>query len=149
MLKWSTLNIDWNATAAGAGLVGVTAVLLALLLFCGAWRRERRRLSADLARIFEQLDLLRFDSQQVDANLDANPDQPAPVARATVAPQRLGAVPRLAAGNADAGDYHAASRLAARGSSAAEIAERCGLASGEARVLVALQQARARRTGTA
>ena len=44
------------------------------------------------------------------------------------------------------GDYYAAAQLAARGSSAAEIANRCGIVNGEARVLVALQQARARRT---
>ena len=46
-----------------------------------------------------------------------------------------------------ASDYYAAAQLAARGSSAAEIAGRCGIVNAEARVLVALQQARARRVG--
>jgi hypothetical protein len=145
MLKWTALIIDWNAVATGAAALGATALLLALLLFCGAWRRERQRLGADLARIFEQLDLLRFDGQQAGVGVAA----PVPAAAVAAAAERPAAALRLAATNLDSGDYHAAARLAARGSTVAEIAERCGLVSGEARVLVALQQARARRAGTA
>ena len=41
---------------------------------------------------------------------------------------------------AELADYQAAARLAAHGAPLSEIAERCGVVAGEARVLLALQQ---------
>jgi hypothetical protein len=117
-----------------------------------ALRRGQRAHSVELARIFEQLDLLRFDTQQAAAaGVDSPGTSGSPVApRAAGAAREAAQLAALLAREPDlvggAGDYYAAAQLAARGSSAAEIANRCGIVNGEARVLVALQQARARRT---
>jgi hypothetical protein len=126
------LRFDWaaiNTTLVLAALVAVTLLLLAQL------RRVGSQSARDLQRVFEQLDLMRLDAQEL-------------LARApTVLP--LASAPRGAAaaapGAAEIVNYRTAARLAECGTSMREIAERCGLVSGEARVLVALQQARARR----
>jgi hypothetical protein len=59
MLNLAT--VDWTLTALGATLL---ISLLALLLQVRAVGRLRQHLNRDLARIFEQLDLVRFESQQ-------------------------------------------------------------------------------------
>jgi hypothetical protein len=135
MLKFHTLHPDWITILSAALPASLLLLGLCMLVLSFALRRGHRAHRAELARIFEQLDLLRFDAQQAAA---------APLA-APAAPAASGvqAAPDLVGG---AGDYYAAAQLAARGSSAAEIANRCGIVNGEARVLVALQQARARRT---
>ena len=136
MLRLATLHPDWIligklALPASLGLLAASMLLLARAL-----AGQRRALHGELARIFEQLDLLRFDVQQSDAAVATEGAVPAP------APALR---PAGAASDHGASDYYAAAQLAARGSSAAEIADRCGIVNGEARVLVALQQARARR----
>jgi Protein of unknown function (DUF2802) len=141
----ANLQLDW--TALGSALSSASLLLLGagLCLLARLLVRERRVSRADLARIFEQLDLLRFDAQQAGAAsapgaLSRNPSLPAepPVlTRALQAP---------AGTSSTISDYYTAAQLAARGASTAEIAERCGIVTGEARVLVALQQARARRS---
>ena len=126
------LRFDWaaiNTTLVLVALVAVTLLLRAQL------RRVGSQSARDLQRVFEQLDLMRLDAQEQ-------------LARApTVLP--LASAPRGAAaaapGAAEIVNYRTAARLAECGTSMREIAERCGLVSGEARVLVALQQARARR----
>jgi len=166
-LKIGQLRPDWAAVEHGARLASLCGWLLMALLAVWLWRAARslalaqRQLRGDLARIFEQLDLLRLDAQQLAVPLAearpaaaagtdiAAPDPAASRVAPAIAASRT-AVPQTPADyRTEACDYHAAARLAARGSSAAEIAERCGLVGGEARVLVALQQARARRVEAA
>jgi hypothetical protein len=140
MLKFHALHPDWITILSAALPASLLLLALGILVLSFTLRRGQRGHSAELARIFEQLDLLRFDAQQAaTANLAATaaPGAPGTAAAATAQP-----VAELAG----VGDYYAAAQLAARGSSAAEIATRCGIVNGEARVLVALQQARARRT---
>ena len=134
MLRFAPLHPDW--TLIGSLALPTSLVLLAasLLLLSRALAGQRHALRGELARIFEQLDLLRFDAQQ--SALVAAPAAAAPPPALRAAGTGL---------DRGAGDYNAAAQLAARGSSAAEIAGRCGIVNGEARVLVALQQARARR----
>jgi hypothetical protein len=150
-----TLVLDWGSLANGAVLLTLSG---SILLLCRSVTRARTQLQRELARIFEQLDLLRLDAQR----------QPAgDMSVATAQPERERELPVLAAvhGTLDAtvassrksrrgaaaevGDYYAAAQLAASGTPINEISERCGIVSGEARVLVALQQARARRAGAA
>jgi hypothetical protein len=138
------LHPDWTLVLAAALPASLFALALALCVLGHSLRRGHRAHRAELARIFEQLDLLRLDAQQagaVDGNaherrLDASSD-------AALMESVIAREPHLVGG---VGDYYAAAQLAARGGSAAEIANRCGIVNGEARVLVALQQARTRRT---
>ena len=142
MLRFHALHPDWTLILSAA----LPASLLALAVSLGALsyilRRGHRAHRDELARIFEQLDLLRFDAQQAAAT------PPATTAVVTAA-RAVALAAAVKARETDivsgAGDYYAAAQLAARGSSAVEIANRCGIVNGEARVLVALQQARAKR----
>jgi len=138
------LHPDWTLILSAALPASLFVLALAVCLLSYALRRGHRTHRAELARIFEQLDLLRFDAQQA-AAAAATPAR-ASNGEGSADRELLAAVmarePQLASG---AGDYYAAAQLAARGSSAAEIADRCGIVNGEARVLVALQQARSRR----
>ena len=156
MLKFQALNLhlhpDWTLILSAALPASLLALALAICALSFTLRRGHRAHRAELARIFEQLDLLRFDTQQ-GAAMAASPHDTAAgtvggAAGGTAADSALLAAvmarePQLVSG---AGDYYAAAQLAARGSSAAEIANRCGIVNGEARVLVALQQARTRRS---
>ncbi len=135
MLKLPALHADWTTILSAALPASLLLLALCILVLSFALRRGHRTQRAELARIFEQLDLLRFDAQQAATASGTAPGK-------AEAPE-LQAAPHLVG---SAGDYYAAAQLAARGSSAAEIANRCGIVNGEARVLVALQQARARRT---
>ena len=138
MLRFSLLHPDWTLLGNLALPASLLLLSASLLLLTRALARQPHALRGELARIFEQLDLLRFDAQQ----------PLAPAAPAAAAPLPASAAPAAAAATAaDHGgsDYYAAAQLAAGGSSAADIAGRCGIVNGEARVLVALQQARARR----
>lgn len=149
------LRIDWVAvnTALVIGALATVTLLLQAQL-----RRLRRQSSCDLQRVFELLDLMRLDTQEQMA-LAPTVNPPAwPVADAagSVASTMPPAMPPAAQPlnerlpstdwrSNDEVDYRAAARLAERGTSMREIAERCGLAAGEAKVLIALQQARAKR----
>ena len=139
-LHWlnPALRIDWplllSAMAVGITLCGAVSVALQV-------RRTRRRVLDTLERVFEQLDLLRLDAQPLPAvhvpGAPASAAQaPAPMREALAVP-----VPRVVAPPAELADYQAAARLAAHGAPLAEIAERCGVVAGEARVLQALQRA--------
>lgn len=151
VLKIQNLRLDWVAIGHGAVLMGVAGLVLMAGLAVSLWlvgrsmARDHRQLKGELARIFEQLDLLRLDAQQGLAATELQPVASAMAAPAAAplpgAVQHREAVVQSQTGDYrhDASDYHAA----------AEIAERCGIVGGEARVLVALQQARARRAEAA
>jgi len=143
----SQLHPDWTLILSAALPASLLLLSLALCVLCFTLRHGHGKHRAELARIFEQLDLLRLDAQQAGTGHepgagaravetgDASSDSALMAAVIAREPQIVGSV----------GDYYAAAQLAARGSSAAEIADRCGIVNGEARVLVALQQARTRR----
>jgi hypothetical protein len=137
-LPW--LQLDWiheisqSALAAAVGILG-----LVILLELRSIKNLRRALDAQLGRVFEQLDLMRFEGQQplrVDSR--APPVQSAEAAAAAGASPSPG--PALS-GNA----YAAAAALASTGMSSEEIAQRCGLGAGEARLLASMAAARSRR----
>jgi hypothetical protein len=135
------LRFGWAAidTVLVIAALGAVTVLLQAQL-----RRLRRQSTRDLQRVFELLDLMRLDAQEQLAQAPTiNPPVIAPRALSPAAPSpAMNAADARGTGEVD---YRAAARLAERGTSLREIAERCGLVSGEARVLVALQQARAKR----
>jgi hypothetical protein len=160
-MQW-ILTHDWTQFAL-AGSVAMLGVVVALEI--RAFGRLRHDVTRDLARIFEQLDLVRFETQQL---RESAPRETAarpvaapvaalrPVERSTPRPpadrmtQRapgergiLAAAPELAPQSRDS--YSEAARMAADGAQAQEIAAKCGLAAGEARILVGLQAARSRR----
>lgn len=126
----ASLRFDWAAINTALVLATLAATTL---LLCAQLHGLRRRNARALERIFEQLDLLRLDAMERAS---------APLPRAAPSEQRAA----IAADGGAAVDYRAATRLAERGTSIQEISERCGLVSGEARVLLALQQARAQRS---
>ena len=145
MLRFHALHPDWTLILSAALPGSLLLLALSLCVLSYALRRGYRTHRDELARIFEQLDLLRFDAQQAAAATD-----PPTTIRAATAAREAALAAAVMARDTDivsgAGDYYAAAQLAARGSSAVEIANRCGIVNGEARVLVALQQARAKRT---
>ena len=114
------IRIDFNHAALLAAVIITTVSLLSQWR---SFRRMRQLLQRDLERIFEQVDLMRFDAQQEPAT-EAVPSA-GPAARAAVEDTSLG--------------YAAALELAARGADEAEITARCGLSAPEARILVAMR----------
>lgn len=149
----TALRVDWplllSATAVGITLCGATLMALQA-------RRTRRRVLDTLERVFEQLDLLRLDAQPLPADpvpgaLTHPMQAQAPVrtpasAAAAMCEAPVAPAPRAVAPPAELADYQTAARLAAHGAPLAEIAERCGVVAGEARVLQALQRAAQQRT---
>ena len=137
------LRFDWAAINT---MLVIVALGVVTLLLQAQLRRLRRQSNRDLQRVFELLDLMRLDAQE---QLAQAPTINPPMSTTINAPYALTAAStkplRRDLRSSDEVDYRAAARLAERGSSLREIAERCGLVSGEARVLVALQQARAKR----
>jgi hypothetical protein len=127
-----TLRFDWAAIDTSLVLIALATATLLLQLQLRRWRRQSARA---LDRIFEQLDLMRLDVQEQSVVV---------AGAATRTPQAPASAP-FSMSPAETVDYRTAARLAERGTSVREIAERCGLVSGEARVLVALQQARVQR----
>ena len=135
-LPWLQLvwvrEISQSALAAAVGILGVV-----ILLELRSIKMLRRALDAQLGRVFEQLDLMRFENQQpvrVDSRAPQVNAGEAPAAGASSAGPSLG-------GNA----YAAAAALASTGMSSEEIAQRCGLGTGEARLLASMAAARSRR----
>ncbi len=120
---------------------------LVVLLELRAIARLRRSMDGGLARIFEQLDLVRSDTQQsleAQAYADVAPAQAAaPTVRALPAerPADEGVDAPAPAINV----YTSAATLASHGLRPEEIATRCGLPAGEARLLASLASARKRR----
>jgi hypothetical protein len=156
-------------------LAGAVLTLgLVMLLELRSFNRVRRSLDINLGRVFEQLEMLRAESRkmlevqslaqaqaQAAALLAAAPVvapsralagerqtierslvPAAPVERPAVEPTALDFV---VAPPIDNDAYLNASTLAARGLTPEEIAARCGLPAGEARLLASLASARGRR----
>ncbi|HEX4024312.1 MAG TPA: hypothetical protein VHX52_06350 [Steroidobacteraceae bacterium] len=154
-------DISLSALAAAVVTLG-----LVILLELRSVMRLRQAVESNLARVFEQLDLLRFESQQliegqqlIEAHtqagaaanrLFATAPAPTPIpvsARPAAAAQvqaQAQAKAQTETGRAS-GVYQNAAALATSGAPAREIAERYGLATGEARLLSSLAQARGRR----
>lgn len=141
------LRIDWVAVNTALVIIALATVTL---LLQAQLRRLRRQSSCDLQRVFELLDLMRLDTQEQMAMAPTiNPPAALPFAMPPPASPPAPPAGRLAlfdTRESEDVDYRTAARLAETGTSLREIAERCGLASGEAKVLIALQQARAKRT---
>jgi len=130
------VTYDWSEAALAAAIL---ALALVLVLELRSTQKLRRLVGQELARVFEQLDLLRFESQQLLEQRGAPPAAPPVLAPARPAP----AAPAAAGEPADTA-YLVAQRLAAAGMPASEISALAGVAVGEARVLAALQDARRR-----
>jgi len=128
------LQMSWVHEISQAALAAAVVTLgVVILLELRSIKLLRRAMDAHLGRVFEQLDLLRFERQPIEARSSfasqalplASPPAPAP----------------LNGGNA----YAAAAALASTGMRAEDIAQRCGLAAGEARLLASLAAARVSR----
>lgn len=136
----------WVHDVSLAALAAAVLTLgLVILLELRAIASLRRVVDGGLARVFEQLDLLRFENQQL---IEA---QSRPVGQAAQ-PARAAVAARPAAGSAalepaDIGAHAVAVSLVAGGSAPADSAARPALAAGEARLLASLAAARARRAG--
>jgi hypothetical protein len=127
MIDMARIDVTQSALAAALVVLG-----LALLLQLRAARKLRLLLTRDLARIFEQLDLVRFESQQLG-------EQSANAAPTRLLRERTAATP-------PGEDYAAALQLAASGADQREIVARCGVSASEARILVAMHGKAPRRT---
>jgi hypothetical protein len=157
---------DVSQTALAAA---VLTLGLVILLELRSFTRLRRSVDINLGRVFEQLEMLRAESRTLleaqaqaqaaaaglpamvpSARAAAGERQiveraltvPAPIERPLAEPTALDFIvaPPI---NSDA--YVSASALAAHGLAPAEIAARCGLPAGEARLLASLASARIRR----
>jgi hypothetical protein len=126
-------QLSWLHEISQSALAAAVVTLgLVILLELRSIKLLKRSMDNNLGRVFEQLDLLRLE-QQIEA---AGPPPSVPVR--TVAPAAAAAAAPPAAGNA----YTAAAALASTGMRPEEIAQRCGLAAGEARLLASLAAAR-------
>jgi hypothetical protein len=129
-------------------VAAVMALCGVCLMYFGQWRAQRRLrsvLRVEMARIFEQIDMLRLDNLQLQPD-----DSPGSVAsgsraRAALTPLAFNRPVTIPSGEA----YAAALELAARGADQSELTARCGLGRDEARILVAMQGAAARRANAA
>jgi hypothetical protein len=128
------LQMSWlhemSQTALAAAVVTLGVVIL---LELRSIKLMRRAMDSHLGRVFEQLDLLRFEQQPIEARPgDSGSASQAFTSTAVQAPAAL------SGGNA----YAAAAALASTGMRPEDIAQRCGLAAGEARLLASLAAAR-------
>ena len=131
MVTWLQMNwlheISQSALAAAIVVLGVV-----IMLELRSITLLKRAMDGHLGRVFEQLDLLRFDKQPIEVQATGGQSQ-----QATSPPAAAASSPPTA-GNA----YAAAAALASTGMPSDEIARRCGLAAGEARLLASLAAAR-------
>jgi hypothetical protein len=155
---------DVSQTALAAA---VLTLGLVMLLELRSFNRLRRSVDINLGRVFEQLEMLRAESRKM---LDAQAVAQAQAAALLAAPSRALAGERqtverplaaaapierpavestaldfVVAPPIDNDAYLNANTLAARGLTPEEIAARCGLPAGEARLLASLASARGRR----
>jgi hypothetical protein len=128
-------QLSWLHEISQSALAAAVVTLgLVILLELRSIKVLKRSMDNNLGRVFEQLDLLRFEQQPEERD---SRERALPVRKATAATATLPSAPP-AAGNA----YVAAATLASTGMRPEEIAQRCGLAAGEARLLTALAAAR-------
>jgi hypothetical protein len=157
---------DVSQTALAAA---VLTLGLVILLELRSFDRLRRSVDINLGRVFEQLEMLRAESRTI---LEAQAQAAAaalpavlPSARAAAGERQMMQRPLAAQAAApierpvaeptaldfivappiNSEAYLSASALAAHGLAPAEIAARCGLPAGEARLLASLASARMRR----
>jgi hypothetical protein len=161
---------DVSQTALAAA---VLTLGLVMLLELRSFNRLRRSVDINLGRVFEQLEMLRAESRKMldaQAVAQAQAQAAALLAAPVVAPSRALAGERqtierplaaaapieraavestaldfVVAPPIDNEAYLNANTLAARGLTPEEIAARCGLPAGEARLLASLASARGRR----
>jgi hypothetical protein len=137
-LNW--FQLSWLHEISQSALAAAVVTLgLVILLELRSIKLLRRSVDNSMGRVFEQLDLLRFDQQPDETHCA----QAASVTRAGM-PAGAASAP-VAAAPAAGNAYAAAATLASTGMRAEEIAQRCGLAAGEARLLASLAAARAGR----
>ena len=135
-LNW--FQLSWLHEISQSALAAAVVTLgLVILLELRSIKLLRRSVDNSMGRVFEQLDLLRFDQQSETDTAQPSVVRAAMPASAASAP--VAAAP--AAGNA----YAAAAALASTGMRPEEIAQRCGLGAGEARLLASLAAARGSR----
>jgi len=154
-------DVSQTALAAAVLILG-----LVILLELRSFSRLRRSVDINLGRVFEQLEMLRAESRQMlEAQAQAAVRVPPVVApakpllverqmleRPLAAPPTVErpvveptALDFVVAPPIDTNDYLNATTLAAHGLKPEEIAARCGLPAGEARLLASLASARVRR----
>jgi hypothetical protein len=126
-------QLGWLHEISQAALAAAVVTLgLVILLELRSIKLLRRSMDSHLGRVFEQLDLLRFEKQPDDMNIGES------------VPVRLSApvTASVTASPVSNTSYAAAAALASTGMQPEEIAQRCGLAAGEARLLASLAAAR-------
>jgi uncharacterized protein DUF2802 len=131
---------NWIHAISESALAAAILILgLVIMLELRSIRSMKRNLDTHLARVFEQLDLLRMDHSTRGDGADV---RMVPVPVAAVTPAVVTPAPLSSIGD---NPYAAAAALASSGMSADEIARRCGLAAGEARLLASLAAAKSGR----
>ena len=136
---------DVSQTALAAA---VLTLGLVILLALRSFTRLRRSVDINLGRVFEQLEMLRAESRKMLEAQQKTAVRVPPVAapaKPALAERQMIERPLAAAPPIDSNAYLSASTLAAHGLAPAEIAARCGLQAGEARLLASLASASARR----
>jgi hypothetical protein len=131
------VTVTWLHEVSQSALAAAIVTLgLVILLELRSIKLLRRSMDTHLDRVFEQLDLLRLDKLPIEADsTHSEPLRPPLVITTPVSP------PAQIAGNG----YAAAAALASAGMRPEEIAKRCGLAAGEAKLLASLAAARSSR----
>lgn len=136
---------NWiHAISESALALAILILGVVIMLELRSIRSMKRNLDAHLARVFEQLDLLRLD--QSAGQPAQEPLRIVPVPVAAVAPA---AAPPASLASSGSNPYATAAALASSGMGADEIARRCGLAAGEARLLASLAAAKSGRRDAA
>ncbi|HEX4377867.1 MAG TPA: DUF2802 domain-containing protein [Steroidobacteraceae bacterium] len=132
---------NWiHAISESALALAILILGVVIMLELRSIRSMKRNLDTHLARVFEQLDLLRLD--QSAGQSAQEPLRIVPVPVAAVAP-----LASLASSGSN--PYATAAAMASSGMGADEIARRCGLAAGEARLLASLAAAKSGRRDAA
>ena len=135
-------NLTWIHEISQSALAAAVLTLgLVILLELRSIARLRRSVDNHLQRVFEQLDLLRFESQQQSQPLEpaTAPRTRPPAPPIADARRPVAATPTLPVARAAA-----APRPVSAASSGDELAGRHGLGAGEAKLLATLAAARAR-----
>jgi hypothetical protein len=140
------LPFNWLHDLSEAALTVAVVVLgIVIVMELRSIRAMKHALESHLARVFEQLDLLRLEnSSHYEREGFSFQASPVPLQVPVLAPTVLPPVSSPSSSSTPSGSnpYSAAAALASSGLSAEEIARRCGLAAGEARLLASLAAAR-------
>jgi hypothetical protein len=134
------VTVTWLHEISQSALAAAVVTLgLVILLELRSIKLLRRSVDSHLGRVFEQLDLLRFEREATPADSAlGEPERAALASAAGNAPSSAPVSSSPITGNA----YAAAAALVSTGMRPEEVAQRCGLAAGEARLLASLAAAR-------